>query len=70
MIRCFAIDDEPLALKQLVTYISKVPFLELAGQFLSAAEARQALERILRAAPDTEPFTGEEAMAYLKGLNH
>ena len=33
-------------------------------------EARQALERILRAAPDTEPFTGEEAMAYLKGLNH
>ena len=44
MIRCFAIDDEPLALQQLVTYISKVPFLELAGQFLSAAEARQALE--------------------------
>ena len=44
MIRCFAIDDEPLALQQLVTYISKVPFLELAGQFLSAAEARQALD--------------------------
>ena len=44
MIRCFAIDDEPLALRQLATYISKVPFLELAGQFLSAAEARQALD--------------------------
>lgn len=44
MIRCFAIDDEPLALQQLVTYIGKVPFLELAGQFLSAAEARQALD--------------------------
>jgi len=44
MIRCFAIDDEPLALQQLVTYIGKVPFLELAGQFLSAAEARQAMD--------------------------
>lgn len=44
MIRCFAIDDEPLALQQLVTYISKVPFLKLVGQFLGAAEARQALE--------------------------
>ena len=43
MIRCFAIDDEPLALKQIVSYISQVPFLELAGQFMSAAEARQAL---------------------------
>ena len=29
-------------------------------------EARQALERILRAAPDTEPFTLEEAIAYLR----
>lgn len=44
MIRCFAIDDEPLALQQIATYISKVPFLELTGQFLSAAEARQALD--------------------------
>ena len=29
-------------------------------------EARQVLERILRAAPDTEPFTLEEAIAYLR----
>ncbi len=29
MIRCIAIDDEPLALKQLEAYIAKVPFLEL-----------------------------------------
>ena len=40
MIRCLAIDDEPLALKQLVTYIQKVPFLELAAQCQSALEAR------------------------------
>ena len=26
MIKCIAIDDEPLALQQLVTYISKIPF--------------------------------------------
>ena len=44
MIRCIAIDDEPLALQQLVTYIQKVPFLELAAQCQSAIEARQFLE--------------------------
>ena len=44
MIRCLAIDDEPLALQQIVAYISKVPFLELAAQCQSAIEARQFLE--------------------------
>ncbi len=44
MIRCMAIDDEPLALKQLVAYISKVPFLQLAAQCQSALEAREYLE--------------------------
>ena len=44
MIRCLAIDDEPLALQQLVAYIKKVPFLELAGQCQSALEARTFLE--------------------------
>ena len=44
MIRVLAIDDEPLALQQLATYIKKVPFLELAGQCQSAIEARQFLE--------------------------
>ena len=44
MIRCLAIDDEPLALQQLVAYISKVPFLELAAQCQSALEARRFLE--------------------------
>ena len=42
--RCLAIDDEPLALKQIVTYIDKVPFLELATQCQSALEAREFLE--------------------------
>jgi len=43
-IRCLAIDDEPLALQQLVAYIKKVPFLELAAQCQSALEARKFLE--------------------------
>ena len=44
MIRCLAIDDEPLALHQLVAYIGKVPFLQLAAQCQSALEARTFLE--------------------------
>ncbi|MBQ9678426.1 MAG: response regulator transcription factor [Prevotella sp.] len=44
MIRCLAIDDEPLALQQLAVYIGKVPFLELAAQCQSALEARKFLE--------------------------
>ena len=44
MIRVLAIDDEPLALQKLVSYIGKVPFLELAAQCRSALEARQFLQ--------------------------
>ena len=44
MIRCLAIDDEPLALQQLVAYINKVPFLELAARCQSALEARAFLQ--------------------------
>ncbi len=43
MIRVIAIDDEPLALQQIVSYIKKVPFLELAAQCQSAVEARNIL---------------------------
>ena len=45
MIRCLAVDDEPLALQQLVTYIAKVPFLELAGKASNAVEAHAVLQR-------------------------
>ena len=44
MIRCLAIDDEPLALKQIRSYISKVPFLELTAACQSAADAQQVLQ--------------------------
>ena len=45
MIKVLAIDDEPLALQQLVAYIGKVPFLQLAGQCQSALEAMDLLNR-------------------------
>ncbi len=45
MIKVLAIDDEPLALRQLATYISKVPFLELAGECQSAHKAQEIMEK-------------------------
>lgn len=39
MIRCIAIDDEPLALRQIAGYIEKTPFLTLSGKFESALHA-------------------------------
>lgn len=39
MINCIAIDDEPLALKQIASYIEKTSFLNLVGSFESALEA-------------------------------
>ena len=39
MINCIAVDDEPLALKQLENYISQVPFLDFKGGCRCAAEA-------------------------------
>jgi DNA-binding LytR/AlgR family response regulator len=46
MIRCIAIDDEPLALMQIADYIKKTPFLELAGQCESASSAMSVMEDI------------------------
>ncbi len=43
-IKCIAIDDEPLALKQVAAYIQKLPFLELVGECTSAFEALELLE--------------------------
>ena len=43
-IKCLAIDDEPLALKQISSYIEKTPFLETASLCKSAFEAMEYLE--------------------------
>jgi len=45
MIRVIAIDDEPLALRQLEMYIGKVPVLELVAACSSAAAAKPYLEQ-------------------------
>src|SRR5579859_3300685 len=44
MIRCIAVDDEPLALGLLTDYIRKVPFLELVATCSDAFEAARALQ--------------------------
>ena len=43
MITCIAIDDEPLALKQVIGYIDKTPFLSLENSFTSAIKALEYL---------------------------
>ncbi len=45
MIRCLAIDDEPLALELLEDNIKQVPFLQLAGKCSSALDALKFLQQ-------------------------
>ncbi|CAN5806603.1 LytTR family DNA-binding domain-containing protein [soil metagenome] len=44
MLRCIAIDDEPLALELLVDNISKVPFLELVAECSNPLEALKVMQ--------------------------
>ncbi|AKD04438.1 response regulator transcription factor [Pontibacter korlensis] len=43
-IRCLAVDDEPLALDIIESYVSKLPFLKLVKTCSSATEAMQVLQ--------------------------
>jgi DNA-binding LytR/AlgR family response regulator len=43
-ISCIAIDDEPLALGLMVSYIQKTPFLELQGEFDNPIDAMEFLQ--------------------------
>ena len=45
MIRVLAIDDEPLALRQLSSYIKKIPYLELVAECQSAHDAMAVMEK-------------------------
>jgi len=44
MIRCIAVDDEPLALEIITDFAKKVPFLQLVGTFENATEALRFLQ--------------------------
>ena len=43
-IRCIVIDDEPLAIEIIESYIEKIPYVELAGKFSNAIDALQYLK--------------------------
>lgn len=45
MIKCIAIDDEPLALKQMAYYIERTPFLEHVGNFDNALLANDFIQK-------------------------
>ncbi len=45
-IRCLIVDDEPLALDLLETYVNKTPFLQLMGRCPSAVDALARLENV------------------------
>ena len=45
IIKCIAIDDEPLALKQVSSFIEKTPFLELVASCKSAFEAMEVITK-------------------------
>ena len=43
MLKCIAIDDEPLALRQISSYIAKIPYLQLVASCNTARKAQQLL---------------------------
>lgn len=45
MIRCIIIDDEPLALQQMESYVKKIPFLELVAVCQSAIDAMAFIDK-------------------------
>ena len=46
LITCIAVDDEPLALALLCTFIEQTPFLKLVGRYGSGVEALQGLHEL------------------------
>ena len=43
LLSCYVVDDEPLALELMVSYVKKTPFLELCGVFDSSVAVANAL---------------------------
>lgn len=70
MLRCIAVDDEPLALEVLESYIRKVPSLQLAGLCGGALEAIQLLSSgavdLMFLDVDMPDLTGTQLLRTLK----
>lgn len=45
MIKCIAVDDEPLALNQIARFIGRIPELQLIGTCLTVGQAQELLEK-------------------------
>jgi len=43
IIKCAIIDDEPLAVELLVSYVKKIPFMELCGKYSNAVDAMKGM---------------------------
>ncbi len=43
LIKCAIIDDEPLAVELLVSYVKKIPFMELHGKYSNAVDAMKGI---------------------------
>jgi DNA-binding LytR/AlgR family response regulator len=63
-LKCIAVDDEPLALGLVCSFIEQTPFLELIGRYTSAVEALRSLHEH----PDVELLFLDIQMPELTGM--
>ena len=64
IINCIAVDDEPIALNLIASYIAQTPFLKLAAKCLSAVEAL----KVIHTEPDIQLIFLDIRMADLSGM--
>lgn len=68
MLNCLIVDDEPLALDLLESYVGRTPFLQLAGRAGSALEALQYMERTERNKEKVDLLFLDIQMPQLNGI--
>ena len=64
IIKCAIVDDEPLAVNLLASYVEKIPFLELCGKYNNATDALHGIGE-QPAQPVESPFPAEHAEQHL-----
>ena len=64
IINCIAVDDEPIALNLIASYIAQTPFLKLTAKCLSAVEAL----KVIHTEPDIQLIFLDIRMADLSGM--